>query len=855
MRKSEIRNPKSKIIRPILWVAGAITAAVILGALLMGVARGVVPTTSDAERFACNGTTTAFVFHFGVWNTSEAEVQKVTNATGAALLLTEASDYTVTLPNDDGWLTPGGTVTTATAYSSAYTLVIARLPILEQQSDYSTAESVDLESIEDDFDKSAVRDRYLQRLIRRSLRTASTDLTDVNLGTAAERASSTFTWDANGSPVMAAGLVSPNDVTVSPFWKTVLVEPNLAETLLQLNITRATTDAQKRAWIDVTEDPYLADGNGAADDTTAIQAAENAADDDGRTLYFPPGRYLISGTISFSAGVSVEAAPGATLAEDPCSPISGPMMQWTSASGFKVSGLNFAGAQVHAGYAGADNTISALYLNGCSKFTVEDVNVCAKSLGIYASSCTRGTIQNCRLIGFCVPANYGAGSAYNYNKAVWVRGSTDIVVTGNTMENWGDAVGSSQSSSRIQITNNNMAGGSDNLIYLSSGNDNLVQGNTLRNSIGGGIKARGSGHRILGNYVYECGSDAEDTLGVGIDVTCVQTTQYDGNNVVADNVVDKTTSYGILLRRLTTGNPGMRGWSVVNNKLYDCGDPNLADNFGMGICIGTGCGDGILSGNVVRNDHASATHGAIAVMGAATIDTNNVLVTNNLIDGPNDTGFYFQYTRNLVFSGNIVREAPSYAAYFSVDGSNVNVTGIGNLFDNPTAAGVTAVYGNADGAASPAVWAYNQARGNYTVCIHTRCVDANGISQWNRPDADSTERVLASTPVYLQNGDPKTTVYTVSAGRSAVVTKVILRNPSGSLAGGTDFNIGDGANADTWKANINLSTLTATTDCIVITNDNTKYTVFNAGDAIGIKPDTGSTADTYAQMILIGYEF
>ena len=98
MRKSEIRNPKSKIIRPILWVAGAITAAVVLGALLMGVARGVVPTTSDAERFACNGTTTAFVFHFGVWNTSEAEVQKVTNATGAASVLTEASDYTVTLP-------------------------------------------------------------------------------------------------------------------------------------------------------------------------------------------------------------------------------------------------------------------------------------------------------------------------------------------------------------------------------------------------------------------------------------------------------------------------------------------------------------------------------------------------------------------------------------------------------------------------------------------------------------------------------------------------------------------------------------------------------------------------------------
>ena len=306
-RKSEIRNPKSKIIRPILWAAGAITAAVVLGALLMGVARGVVPTTSDAERFACNGTTTAFVFHFGVWNTSEVEVQKVTNATGAALLLTESSDYTVTLPNDDGWLTPGGTVTTATAYSSAYTLVIARLPILEQQSDYSTAESVDLESIEDDFDKAAVRDRYLQRLIRRSLRTASTDLTDVNLGTAAERASSTFTWNANGSPAMVAGLVSPNDVTVTALWKTLLTQTTPAASLTALGLEGATgaelldlDAAVDAAWWDP-------NGDGVQDDRGPLQRAIDYAVANHRTLLIrrPSVAYRIDAALQIGTGTAV----------------------------------------------------------------------------------------------------------------------------------------------------------------------------------------------------------------------------------------------------------------------------------------------------------------------------------------------------------------------------------------------------------------------------------------------------------------------------------------------------------------------------------------------------------------------
>lgn len=117
------------------------------------------------------------------------------------------------------------------------------------------------------------------------------------------------------------------------------------------------------------------------------------------------------------------------------------------------------------------------------------------------------------------------------------------------------------------------------------------------------------------------------------------------------------------------------------------------------------------------------------------------------------------------------------------------------------------------------------------------------------------DQCLASGTVNMQAGDAKTTVYTVPAGLSAIITKVIIRNPSASLAAGTDFDIGDGANADTWKQNNDLSAMTATTDCIVITDDNTKYTVFDAADQFGIKPGTGATADATATMMVFGIEF
>ena len=112
--------------------------------------------------------------------------------------------------------------------------------------------------------------------------------------------------------------------------------------------------------------------------------------------------------------------------------------------------------------------------------------------------------------------------------------------------------------------------------------------------------------------------------------------------------------------------------------------------------------------------------------------------------------------------------------------------------------------------------------------------------------------VLAIATVDLKAGDGKTTIYTVPVGYKMIPFAVIIRNPTASLAGGTDFDLGDGASANTWLNAVNLAGMTATTDFFIISSDNIKYTEFDAGDAFGIIPVTGATLDAQATAILIG---
>lgn len=101
----------------------------------------------------------------------------------------------------------------------------------------------------------------------------------------------------------------------------------------------------------------------------------------------------------------------------------------------------------------------------------------------------------------------------------------------------------------------------------------------------------------------------------------------------------------------------------------------------------------------------------------------------------------------------------------------------------------------------------------------------------------------------------KTDLFTVPAGKKCLVTMITVRLPSASLAGGVDYDFGDGAAADTWKTAVDLSAMTNTAHYYATTAMGAVVIVFDAGDVFGIKPITGSTLAATATIDVFGYLF
>ena len=113
--------------------------------------------------------------------------------------------------------------------------------------------------------------------------------------------------------------------------------------------------------------------------------------------------------------------------------------------------------------------------------------------------------------------------------------------------------------------------------------------------------------------------------------------------------------------------------------------------------------------------------------------------------------------------------------------------------------------------------------------------------------------LIRDVEVHLQHGDGKQDIYTVPTGKKMIVVFVIIKEPTASLAGGTDFDTGDGVACTTWLQAVDLADLIAATQARVISSDNITYTIFDAGDVFGIIPVTGAVLDADAKADLFGY--
>ena len=99
----------------------------------------------------------------------------------------------------------------------------------------------------------------------------------------------------------------------------------------------------------------------------------------------------------------------------------------------------------------------------------------------------------------------------------------------------------------------------------------------------------------------------------------------------------------------------------------------------------------------------------------------------------------------------------------------------------------------------------------------------------------------------------KTDLYTVPTGKVCIVTHIVVRSPSATLAGGTDYDFGAGTTPTAWNDTaIDLSNMTATTDA-QLENAGNVFTVCAAGTTFGVIANTGSTGAATATIDVFGY--
>ena len=108
--------------------------------------------------------------------------------------------------------------------------------------------------------------------------------------------------------------------------------------------------------------------------------------------------------------------------------------------------------------------------------------------------------------------------------------------------------------------------------------------------------------------------------------------------------------------------------------------------------------------------------------------------------------------------------------------------------------------------------------------------------------------LLESTSGVDMKTAASTTLFTVPVGKVAYITQVVVRDPSASLAGGTDYDFTQ------WRQTVDLSSMTtANTDYFVLDGNNVKYQELAASTAFQITVNTGSTAAATAVIDVFGY--
>jgi hypothetical protein len=242
-----------------------------------------ISTTTNRVSFAGNGSTTAFATGFKFFANGDLVVTLVTDSTGAEVVKTITTHYSVT----GAGVVTGGTVTMVTAPATGETLVIVRAQAYTQGLDLVENDPFPSESVEDQLDKNVIMAQQNDSALDRSLRQPAGDTADIDfLPPKVTRATKALGFDADGDP------------TVS--------------TLTLAAIESGATDAAASAVTAASE------ATAAAASAVAAAASETAAgvSEAAAASYASPVTETFADTVGFTAGTSTTITLAATVVED-----------------------------------------------------------------------------------------------------------------------------------------------------------------------------------------------------------------------------------------------------------------------------------------------------------------------------------------------------------------------------------------------------------------------------------------------------------------------------------------------------------------------------------------------------------
>ena len=218
-------------------------------------------------------------FTFPIIDTSDIVAYSRVTATGVETLLAETTNYTVTINGDSG-----GSVTTVTAIVTTAEIHLIRAVPFTQSLDLEQGGSFNAENIEDAIDKNTKLTIQNKDGMTRSLRAPETDSTALNLElpNSVDRASKNLGFDASGNVIVTDSSGS-------------------------FTTTDTQSDTQEDGDDVITESPFAdvrafgAIGDGTTDDTAAF----NLAIATGKAILIPPLTFVISDTLTQTAGKDI----------------------------------------------------------------------------------------------------------------------------------------------------------------------------------------------------------------------------------------------------------------------------------------------------------------------------------------------------------------------------------------------------------------------------------------------------------------------------------------------------------------------------------------------------------------------